>query len=113
MAGRTRTVGAVAAVCGLVSVGPMALVVAVDPDTAGQVAGITGSIAGLAGPAVSVHAPHRTPATQTPSPPPPTGGNGTCAAPVRPAGGTSAASERSAVVGGNIGEAVTGDGNHT
>jgi hypothetical protein len=78
MAGRARVVvGVVAAVCGLVSAGLVALDPAAeaDPDTAGQGAGITGSGAGLVGVA-------------------------------------SAASERSVVAGGHIGDAVTGDGDH-
>jgi hypothetical protein len=70
MVGRTRiAAGTVAAVCGLITAGLLALVVAVDLDTAGQVAGITGSIAGLVGLAVAVHALHRTPTT--PQPPTP------------------------------------------
>ncbi|GAB2628702.1 hypothetical protein GCM10027168_70510 [Streptomyces capparidis] len=172
MVGRTRIAGVVAAVCGLVSAGLIALVVAVDLDTAGQVAGITGSIAALAGLAVAVHALHHTPTTppppapdpgtttspgagtrpgpdtgtgpgsaaptnpgtrsvtagssigravtgnhnhlttQTPSPPA-TGSTWTGTAPTGPAGTAPAAPERSVVAGGNIGEAITGDDNHT
>jgi hypothetical protein len=49
---------------------------------------------------------------QTPFPPPSTASTGTGTAPTGPAGTALAASERSVVAGGAIGEAITGDGNH-
>lgn len=86
----------------LLAVGLVALVVIADLDTAGQVAGIVGTIVGLAGLGVSVYALRRPAAPAPPGPPAPT-------APASPA--VTASGHRSVAVGGGIsGTVSTGDG---
>ncbi|MFJ2773888.1 hypothetical protein [Streptomyces sp. NPDC087300] len=84
---------------GLVTVGLIVLVVAADLDTAGQVAGIVGTVVGVAGLGVSLYALNSQP---TPSPSPSS------------VGGVVAGGARSAAVGGSVsGAVVTGDGART
>ncbi|WP_329094372.1 hypothetical protein OG979_08425 [Actinomadura citrea] len=133
MTARTRiAVGAVAVVCGLVTVGLIVLVFAADLETANRTASIVGAVATLVGTTLSVYALYRTPGnpssvearqrgvaaggsigravtgdsvqTSGPAPvPPATPGPPGRAGPIR-------AGERGVAAGDDIGEAITGDG---
>ncbi|MGP3991307.1 hypothetical protein [Streptomyces sp. 3N207] len=96
---RTRVVvGAVAVLCAAVSVGLVMLVVVRDLNTAGQAAGIVGSVASLAAFVLALYALYQPPATPAPGT-----GEG--------AGAASATGPRSVTVSGSVGRAVTGDNN--
>ncbi|MBC3991416.1 hypothetical protein H8N00_21570, partial [Streptomyces sp. AC563] len=99
MTGRQRALAWGGVTAGaLLAIGLVALVVIADLDTAGQVAGIVGTIVGLAGLGVSVYALRRPAA---PAPPGPT-------APASPA--VTASGHRSVAIGGNVsGTVSTGD----
>ncbi|URN10237.1 DUF397 domain-containing protein [Actinomadura madurae] len=89
MTARTRIVAGLATgSCGLVTVGLVVLVVAVDLDTADKTASVVGALAGLAGTAVSVYVLSRTPEDGS---------------------SVEASGARSVAAGGGIGRAVTGD----